>query len=85
MEIDEPISDFEKDFLDELNQKMFPSSLEEVREKNHQECQTILQQTKIYSASSTVDSKHALDDTNIVISSTKLLIYEHVYLLPEEV
>ncbi|CAF2404068.1 unnamed protein product [Rotaria sp. Silwood2] len=83
MDIDEDISDFEKDFLNELNQKMFPLSYGQVREQNHDECQAILQQTKIYSTSSTINSK-PIEDNNIEISSSKLLIYEHVYLLPEE-
>jgi len=73
---DDPISDFEKDFLDELNKKMFPSSFNQVREQNHQECQRILQQT-------TIDSKPP--ETSIEVSSSKLIIFERVYLLPEEV
>ncbi|CAF0943468.1 unnamed protein product [Rotaria sordida] len=80
MEIDEESSNFEKDFLNELNHKMFPLSYEQVREQNYHECQTILQQTKI---NSTIDSK-PIEDNNIEISSSKLLIYEHAYLLPEE-
>ncbi|CAF3406949.1 unnamed protein product [Rotaria sp. Silwood1] len=82
-DIDEDISDFEKDFLNELNPKMFPLSYEHVQEQNHHECQTILQQTKIYSTFSTINSK-PMEDNNIEIPSSKLLIYEHVYLLPEE-
>ncbi len=84
MQIDEEISDFEKDFLNELNQKMFPLSFDQVRQQNHQECQTILQNTKIYPSSSTIDSQ-PIPDTDIKISSSKLIIYENVYLLPEEV
>jgi hypothetical protein len=59
---------------------MFPSSLQQVREENHQECQRILQQTKMNS----IDFK-SLPETNIKVSSSKLIIFEHVYLLPEEV
>jgi hypothetical protein len=83
MQIDDQISDFEKEFLTELNQKMFPSSIDQVRQQNHQECQTILQQRRIYPA---IDST-PLSTNNIELpsSSSKLLIHEHVYLLPEEV
>jgi hypothetical protein len=63
---------------------MFPSSLNQVREQNHQECQRILQQTRIYPLSRTIDST-PLPETNIEVSSSKLIISEHVYLLPEEV
>jgi hypothetical protein len=73
--LNEPISDFEKDFLDELNQKMFPLSLNQVREQNHQECQRFVHQT----------SQSLLPETNIEVSSSKLIIFERVYLLPEEV
>lgn len=82
MEADEAVSDFEKDFLTELNQKMFPSSLEQVREKKHLECQAILQQTKLFP---TNDLEPMEASNNIEIPPSKLLIYEHVYLLPEEV
>jgi len=82
MQIDDQISDFEKEFLTELNQKMFPSSIDQVRQQNHQECQTILQQRRIYPLSySTPLSANNID----LPSSSKLLIHEHVYLLPEEV
>jgi hypothetical protein len=81
---DDQISDFEKDFLTEFNQKMCPLSLNQVREQNYQECQKILQQTRINPLFSTIDSK-SLPETNIEISSSKLIISEHVYLLPEEV
>ncbi|CAM4902016.1 unnamed protein product [Rotaria socialis] len=80
MEIDVETSNFEKEFLNELNRKMFPSSFEQVREQNHHECQAILQQAKIFP---TIDSK-PMQDSNIEISTSKLLIYEHVYLLSEE-
>jgi hypothetical protein len=72
------ISDFEKDFLDELNEKMFATSLNQVREQNHRECQRFLQQTSI-------DSQFLLPETNIEVSSSKLIIFERVHLLPEEV
>lgn len=75
------MSDFERDFLNELNQKMFPLSLEQVRKQNLQECQNVLRQAKI---SSTIDPI-LLRDNNFDISSSKLLVYEHLYLLPEEV
>ena len=68
---DNQMSDFEKDFLDELNQKMFASSLNQVREQNYRECQQSLQQT--------------LPESNIEVSSSKLIVFERVYLLPEEV
>ncbi|CAF0998182.1 unnamed protein product [Adineta steineri] len=83
MQVDDQYSDFEKEFLTELNNKMFSSSLDQVREQNHHECQTILQQKQIYPLSSTIESK-SLSNSSIEISSTKLIIYEHVYLLPEE-
>lgn len=75
------MSDFERDFLNELNQKMFPLSLEQVRKQNLQECQNVLRQAKI---SSTIDPI-LLRDNNFDISSSKLLVYEHLYFLPEEV
>ncbi|UJR20953.1 hypothetical protein I4U23_024060 [Adineta vaga] len=79
----EPISSFEKEFLDELNQKMFLSSVDQIREQNHQECQTRLEQIQIYPSTSTTDPKR-LFDNQMDISSSKLIVYEHVYLLPEE-
>jgi hypothetical protein len=84
MQIDDQISDFEKDFLNELNEKMFPASLDQVRQQNHQECQTILQRTRIYPSPSKIDCQ-SIPDNNIELSSSTLIIYEHVYLLPEEV
>jgi hypothetical protein len=82
MQLDDQISDFEKHFLNEFNEKLFPPSLEQVREHNHQECQTILQQTRIYSSN---DHQAIPDIINEEFPSSKLIIYEHVYLLPEEV
>ena len=88
MEVDNECSTFEREFLDELNKKMFPSSFEQVRRENYEECQTILRQTQIYSSSSIMNSQSISDDNNnnnIEVSPRKLIIYEHVYLLPEEV
>ena len=74
-ESNEQISDFEKDFLHEMNEKMFPSSLDEVRTRNHQECLDILHSSESL----------RLPETSIEALSSKLIISEHVYLLPEEV
>ena len=73
MQIDQSISDFEKDFLRELNDKMFPISLQHVREDHHQQTKSL-----------TTDLR-PLPETNVEISASKLIVYEQVYLLPEEV
>ena len=70
---DEPMDDFEKAFLTEFNEKMFPASLDQVRQENYRECLRNTITTDL------------LPPTNVEISSSKSLVYERVYLLPEEV
>ena len=63
---------------------MFPPSVNKVREQNHQECQIFLEQTRIDPLPSTINSE-LIPENNIEIEPSKLIIHEHVYLLPEEV
>lgn len=67
----EPVNEFERAFLQELHEKMFPPSLEHVRQENYREYQR-----------TTTD---ILPPTNVEVNPLKLLVYERVYLLPEEV
>lgn len=67
----ESINDFEKAFLQEFNEKMFPPSLEYVRQENFREYQRSI--------------SDVLPPTNVEVNPLKLLVYERVYLLPEEV
>ena len=80
----EPMSDFEQEFLQELNQKMLASSVDQVREENRQACQTVLEGRQIYSSTFPLEFQ-SISDNNMEISSSKLILYECVYLLPEEV
>ncbi|CAF0849538.1 unnamed protein product [Adineta ricciae] len=82
-EINETMSDFEKEFLQELNQKMLASSVDQVREENRQACQNILEERRIYSSTFPLEFQ-SISDNNMEISSAKLVLYERVYLLPEE-
>jgi hypothetical protein len=81
MNIDEYTSDFERTFLDEMKNEMFVMSIDDVRQKNHAECQEKLQQTRLYSSS----SPSSLILTDNERTTSKLFVYERVYLLPEEV
>ena len=81
MDIDDQASEFEKCFLRDFNRKMFPTSIDQVREENHAVCQTILQQTRLYFSPTPVP----FVPTNEEQLPSKLIVYEHVYLLPEEV
>ena len=81
MEIDDQTSEFEKCFVEELNAKLFPTSIDQVRKQSHDACQMILQQTRLFSPSSSVPFV-PLDEEQL---PSKLIVYENVYLLPEEV
>ena len=81
MHVDQTQSAFERDFLADFHEKVFAPSLTDVREKNYSECQRVLQRTQLHSSL----SPKPLSDTTIGISPAKLIVYEHVHLLPEEV
>lgn len=84
MDMEDGLSDFEREFLREFHAKMSPSSVDQVREQNRQECQAVLAQSRILAPASSLEEK-PLPHNHMDVASSKLIIYEHVYLLPEEV
>lgn len=81
IEIDDQTSDFERAFLLECQEKIFAESIDAVRQKNHEECQNVLDRTRLNSSSSFCRTEIQPSETT---SASKLIVYEHVYLLPEE-
>ena len=81
VQIHDQMSDFERDFLNEFNEKFFAESIEKVRQDHHFECQQILQRSNLNPSS--LQRPFVPNPENDLNSS--LIVYEPFYLLPEEV